>query len=240
MSSVGAVIENGQIVTSATQNSLSSQAAGSADSVNKDDFLQLLVAQMKYQDPLEPTENTEWVSQYAQFTQVEELQNMASSMSLSRASSLVGQTVIMNVEDAKGNTTEIQGNVDFVSYEGGKAYLSIGGELYKMDDLKTVVDTAYIAAMDKAKAFVDALDKLPEIPALSLQDYESVAAVAEQYDNLTDREKEFFGDDSEEIEKTLKSYVDRIGALIADAKAQAEAEAEAAGETTGTEESTEG
>ena len=64
-------IENGEIVSSATQDSLSKAKAGTA---NKDDFLQLLVAQMKYQDPMEPTENTEWVSQYAQFSQVEELQ----------------------------------------------------------------------------------------------------------------------------------------------------------------------
>ena len=44
-------IENGEIVTSATQDSLSKAKAGTA---NKDDFLQLLVAQMKYQDPMEP------------------------------------------------------------------------------------------------------------------------------------------------------------------------------------------
>ncbi len=226
MSNVGAVIKNGEIMTTATQDSLSSKAAGSNDSVNKDDFLQLLVAQMKYQDPMEPTDNTEWVSQYAQFTQVEELQNMAANMSLSRASSLVGQTVIMNVEDAKGNTTEIQGNVDYVSYEGGKAYLSIDGELYKMDDLKTVVDNAYITAMDNAAAFVKALDALPDIPELALSDYEAVSRVSSQYDSLSNREKEFLGDDLEEVEKTLKAYVDRMGGLIADAKAQAEAAAE--------------
>ena len=38
-------------------------------------FLQLLVAEMKYQDPLEPTTNTEYVSELASFTQVEATQN---------------------------------------------------------------------------------------------------------------------------------------------------------------------
>ena len=36
--------------------------------LGKEEFLQLLVTQMKYQDPLEPTDNTEYVSQLAQFS----------------------------------------------------------------------------------------------------------------------------------------------------------------------------
>ena len=202
-------IENGEIVSSATQDSLSKAKAGTA---NKDDFLQLLVAQMKYQDPMEPTENTEWVSQYAQFSQVEELQNMATSMSLQRASGLVGQTVIMNVEDAKGGVTEVQGNVDFVSYEGGNAYLSINGELYAMSDLKHVVDSKYIAAMDNAKGFIEALGKLPDINTLALQDKAQVEDVAAKYYNLSDWEKSLLG--SDEFKNKLENYVSRMIALV--------------------------
>ena len=44
--------------------------------LGKDDFLLLLVTQMKYQDPLEPTSNTEYVAQLAQFTELEYMQNM--------------------------------------------------------------------------------------------------------------------------------------------------------------------
>ncbi|MCR5509715.1 MAG: hypothetical protein K6F54_01975 [Lachnospiraceae bacterium] len=202
-------IENGEIVSSATQDSLSKAKAGTA---NKDDFLQLLVAQMKYQDPMEPTENTQWVSQYAQFSQVEELQNMATSMSLQRASGLVGQTVIMNVEDSKGEATEVEGNVDFVSYEGGNAYLSINGELYAMTDLKHVVDSKYIAAMDNAKGFIEALGKLPDINTLALQDKAQVEDVAAKYYNLSDWEKSLLG--SDEFKNKLENYVSRMIALV--------------------------
>ena len=202
-------IENGEIVSSATQDSLSKTKPGTA---NKDDFLQLLVAQMKYQDPMEPTENTEWVSQYAQFSQVEELQNMATSMSLQRASGLVGQTVIMNVENAKGEATEVEGNVDFVSYEGGNAYLSINGELYAMTDLKHVVDSKYIAAMENSKAFVEALGKLPDINVLALQDKAQVEDVAAKYYNLSDWEKSLLG--SDEFKNKLENYVSRMMALV--------------------------
>ncbi len=202
-------IENGEIVTSATQDSLSKSKPGTA---NKDDFLQLLVAQMKYQDPMEPTENTEWVSQYAQFSQVEELQNMAQSMSLSRASGLVGQTVIMSVENEKGEATEVEGNVDFVSYEGGNAFLSINGELYAMSDLKHVVDSKYLAAMENTKGFVEALGKLPDVNALTLGDKSQVEEVASKYYNLSDWEKSLLG--SDEFKAKLDTYISRMMALV--------------------------
>lgn len=209
--SVSAVIENGKVVTSASQNSLS-EAASSASSVNKEDFLQLLVAQMQYQDPLEPTENTEWVSQYAQFSQVEEMQNMATSMSLSRASALVGQTVIMDVTDGKGEATTIQGNVDYVSYEAGKAYLSINGGLYSLDDLSLVVDKNYLDGMKAATAFVEGLNKLPLLSVLTLSDREAVENVQKIYDGLSEYERGFL---DKEYTDALKQYTDRMNNLIA-------------------------
>lgn len=63
-------VKDGKIVDeTASQTSLSeSKKAGSLD---KEAFLQLLVAQMKYQDPLEPTSNTEYISQLATFSSLE-------------------------------------------------------------------------------------------------------------------------------------------------------------------------
>ncbi|MGJ7441878.1 flagellar hook assembly protein FlgD [Aquipuribacter sp. MA13-6] len=52
--------------------------AGS-DSLGKDAFLKLLVAQLRYQDPLNPAEGAEFIAQTAQFTQVEKLQEVADS-----------------------------------------------------------------------------------------------------------------------------------------------------------------
>lgn len=85
-----APVENGKIVETASQTSVKKSTKSSKSGMDKEAFLQLLVAQMKYQDPLEPTSNTEYISQYAQFSQVEQMQNMSSSMDLQRASALVG------------------------------------------------------------------------------------------------------------------------------------------------------
>jgi flagellar basal-body rod modification protein FlgD len=209
---LSALIKDGQVVESASQASLSKSQKSGGQDMDKDAFLQLLVAQMKYQDPMEPTENTEWVSQYAQFSQVEELQNMAQNMSLSRASGLVGQTVIMSVENDKGEATEVEGNVDFVSYEGGNAYLSINGELYAMSDLKHVVDSKYLAAMENTKGFVEALGKLPDVNVLTLGDKSQVEEVASKYYNLSDWEKSLLG--SDEFKARLDTYISRMMALV--------------------------
>jgi len=49
--------------------------------LGKDEFLQLLVTQLKYQDPLEPMDNTEYISQLAQFSTLEYMGNMNTTMS---------------------------------------------------------------------------------------------------------------------------------------------------------------
>ncbi len=48
--------------------------------LGKDDFLRLMVEQLKYQDPLNPMDSTQYVSQLAQFSSVEQLENMNKSL----------------------------------------------------------------------------------------------------------------------------------------------------------------
>jgi flagellar basal-body rod modification protein FlgD len=50
-----APVENGKIVETASQTSVKKSTKSSNSGMDKEAFLQLLVAQMKYQDPLEPT-----------------------------------------------------------------------------------------------------------------------------------------------------------------------------------------
>ncbi len=48
--------------------------------MDKDAFLQLLVTQLRYQDPLEPQDNSEFVAEMAQFSSLEQMNNVASSL----------------------------------------------------------------------------------------------------------------------------------------------------------------
>ena len=112
--------------------------------LGKDAFLQLLVTQMKNQDPLNPSSDTEFVAQLATFSQLEQLQNLSLASEKSQAFSLVGKDVIVQSEDSSGKKTEVTGMVDFISMSGSKIYLSIEGNLYNLDDLVSVIDYSYI------------------------------------------------------------------------------------------------
>ena len=100
------------------------------DQNNKDMFLQLLVAQMRFQDPNNPASTTEFMSQTATFTQVEKLEELASQnaelLSLQRslsAGALVGRTVSWT--DDSGSTQS--GTVDSVRFFGGEPVAVVDG-----------------------------------------------------------------------------------------------------------------
>lgn len=190
-------VEDGKIIESTAAASLASKNSVKKDNstLDKDAFLQLLVAQMKYQDPLEPTSNTEYISQYATFSELEQMQNMCASLELSRASGLVGQTVLLKVTDSTGNTTTVQGNVDYVVYENNKAYLSVNGELYSMDDLDTIADPVYLEAYALAAEWLNLYNKLPEVTSLTIDDRENVEKLQSMYDDMTDYQRKFLTDD---------------------------------------------
>lgn len=212
-------VEDGKFVNSNSAASLAGQSVKPSNSLDKDAFLQLLVAQMKYQDPLEPTSNTEYISQYATFSELEQMQNMSASMDLFRASSLVGETVLLKVRDSQGRATVVQGNVDYVVYENNKAYLSVNGDLYSMDDLDTVADPTYLDAYKLAADFLNILNKLPDIENLTIADREKVEKLSEMYEGMNDYQKDFLK--AEEVD-LMKKYVAKMKDLVAIAEADKE------------------
>jgi flagellar basal-body rod modification protein FlgD len=62
----------------------SGQAAAPAPAIDKNMFLELLVAQLQNQDPMNPTDGTQFVGQLAQFQQLEQSVNMGSDISAMR------------------------------------------------------------------------------------------------------------------------------------------------------------
>ncbi|PBP53655.1 flagellar hook assembly protein FlgD [Pseudomonas syringae] len=114
-------------VDSTTANSVSSTflntlqnptptATNSTGTLGKDSFLQLLVTQMKNQNPLDPQDNTQFVAQLAQFSSLEGMQNLTStvdtiassykSSQALQASSLVGRSVIIDASSTSVDTTK--------------------------------------------------------------------------------------------------------------------------------------
>ena len=224
VSASSATVKNGEIVTSASQDSLSKANEKSNSGMDKDAFLQLLVAQMKYQDPLEPTSNTEYISQYAQFSQVEALNNMSTTMELSRYSTYVGKEVILESTDGSGKSTQTRGFVDYVTFEEGKAYLSIEGNLYKASDIVSVISSEFSTAEDIAKEFAKTIKDLPTVDQISIENNgNTITNLLNLYNSLGDYEKSFL-DDDDVIKMNL--YVAKLNDLLIAAANAASKESE--------------
>ena len=208
-------VENGKVVdTSASATSSSKEKK--TNNLDKDDFLNLLVAQMKYQDPLEPQSNTEYVSQLATFTQVEATENMANTAENVQANNLIGKTVIMRpTNSVTGETSDVMGVVDYVMKEGSNVYLSVNGALYNLDDLYTVADTEYMDAVVIADDFEKTVSQMPDADHVSLADEAVFKHVREQYDKLTDYQKEYIGKYSKESLDKFTAAETALNALIA-------------------------
>lgn len=112
--------------------------------LGKDDFLLLLVTQMKYQDPLQPTDNTEYVAQLAQFSELEYMQNMMDITQHTSAFTLVGKYAYAESTSLTGTTQKEEGLVDFVTMKDGEAYVTINGVEFKYDDVIEVRDEMFV------------------------------------------------------------------------------------------------
>jgi flagellar basal-body rod modification protein FlgD len=126
----------GYVTPSTGTNNTSSIYTGSTKAVSKSDtlsdkdtFLKLLVAQLKYQDPSNPADSTQFLAQTAQFTQVEKLADIAQSITsmvsatqMQQASNLVGKTI--SYKDASG--AELSGVVTSATLGGSNSTLKVG------------------------------------------------------------------------------------------------------------------
>lgn len=105
-------MDTSSIQSLSTQTSTSSLTSTSQANLDKQDFLELLVAQLSHQDPLQPMDNTEFIAQLAQFSNLEQLMTVNSnletlqlsqlSISNNQVASLIGREV-----EANGNSLQL-------------------------------------------------------------------------------------------------------------------------------------
>ena len=207
---ITAIVENGKVLNTGTSsNTTEKKKDEKTNPVNEDMFLQLLVAEMKYQDPMEPTSNTEWISQYATFTQVQQQSDMQQSLKQMEANNLVGKQVIMkSVNSATGETKFVSGQVDYMYVENGEIYLSINDKLFDIKELDTVVDTEYMNAITLATTFGEMVKKLPLKENLAVADEKLLTAARESYNSMTTYQKNMVKKEDlsalETLEKRMK------------------------------------
>lgn len=127
------------VTTNYTSTAANTKTTGTSE-LGKDEFLQLLVTQLKYQDPLEPMDNTEYISQLAQFSTLEYMGNMNTTMSNSEALNLTGKYVTATVTDSTGSVSQVSGVVDSVKIKNGNAVIIVDDTEISLDDITEVTD----------------------------------------------------------------------------------------------------
>lgn len=191
----------------------SSEEEAIGSDLGYDQFLQLLCAEMQYQDPLEPTSNTEYVAQLATFSQLEATLSMQNTMTNSMANDLVGKQVILSVtSDNTGQTKTVTGTVDYVMYQNGETYLSVDDSLYPISTLDTVADPSYYEANQMAVTMHSMIDLLPDIENISLVYEGAISEIRDFYDGMTSYQQKFV---YESDLTTLETVEKRIAELKA-------------------------
>ncbi len=109
--------------------------------LDKDDFLQILITQLRHQDPTKPMEDREFIAQMAQFSSLEQMTNMSNqftelsaTLKGAQAMNLIGR----KVEILQGGTF-IQGSVEAVT-GGAFPQLLVNGAYYDYDDISKVTE----------------------------------------------------------------------------------------------------
>src|SRR6478609_7468475 len=115
--------------------------AAAGNGQDKTMFLNLLVAQLRYQDPMNPADSSEFLSQNAQFTALEKMQDVADqtaallqSQTAFGAAGMVGKTV--SYLDADG--TSVSGKVDSVSFDATGPSLVIGNATVSLAQVQSI------------------------------------------------------------------------------------------------------
>ncbi|HOB19089.1 MAG TPA: flagellar hook capping FlgD N-terminal domain-containing protein [Candidatus Atribacteria bacterium] len=127
------------------------QAATIADEVErtpknqlgKNDFMQILAAQIKYQNPLSGSDQTQNIAQLAQLSALEQMQNLNNTLlklllyqNVQYGSQLVGKHVVL-----RGPDRLIQGQVQKVNIQDGYVRILVNDVYYDLEQVAEIVNT---------------------------------------------------------------------------------------------------
>ncbi|MDP5273444.1 flagellar hook capping FlgD N-terminal domain-containing protein [Chengkuizengella axinellae] len=165
--------ENQNISTSEEQNDL-----------GKDEFLKLLVEQLKHQDPLEPLNDQEFIAQMATFSSLEQMMNISGEIQLLRqsigiTSDMVGKEITYSYFDTL--TLEVitkTGVVDAISIREGAQFAIVNEEEVPMDFIVEISNPDNIADSPNEEIGNDEVNETnEELEAETVDDQQSDGAL---------------------------------------------------------------
>lgn len=125
--------DNQNISTSEEQNNL-----------GKDEFLTLLIEQLKHQDPLEPLNDQEFIAQMAQFSSLEQLMNITDEIQLLRqsigiSSDMIGKEISYSYFDTLSlEVITKTGLVESINIREGEQFAIVAGEEVPLDFITSI------------------------------------------------------------------------------------------------------
>lgn len=115
------------------------EPVGLTSQLGRDQFMRLLVTQMRNQNPLDPIKDADFIAQLAQFSSLEGIEKLNANFSdmlalqrLTQGTNLLGHTVVYQRPNSPG--TE-RGSVDGISVQDGKIQLIVRGTFVPLDQV---------------------------------------------------------------------------------------------------------
>lgn len=156
MTTVSTEITNLQNQTAFTQSNTTDRKTSSKNDSSM--FLNLMLQQLKNQDPTQPTDNTEWLSQLAQYSSLEQMtqmntgltncmnyisamyKDMSMNAEITQTLSMVGKEVTITIPDENDSskTTEITGKVTEANFKDGTGKVKVNGEYYSISNITSI------------------------------------------------------------------------------------------------------
>lgn len=125
----------------ASQNAKLTEHGAYKQTLDKDDFLKILVTQLQNQDPTAPMEDREFIAQMAQFSSLEQMTNLSAGfgklagvLKSAEAVGVLGKTVEI-YDPIAGN---VSGTVDLVE-RGDYPLVRVNGDMYGFEQITSVV-----------------------------------------------------------------------------------------------------
>jgi flagellar basal-body rod modification protein FlgD len=120
--------------------------------LGKDQFLQILVTQLRNQDPMQPMQDKEFIAQMAQFSSLEQMMNMSKEMTSLRqsagmAAALIGKEVSW-VETKDTGVVNHSGTVDSIIWRDGKQFAKVNNVEVAMDNILSISEPAKVNAAE--------------------------------------------------------------------------------------------
>lgn len=125
--------------------------------VSVDDFLNLMIAQLKNQDPMNPMDDTQYVTQLAQFATMQQMQELAYYSRSNFVMSLVGKDVTVARNKIGGDIETFTGPVQKISLVNNEYLIYVDGKAFGLNQIMEIHPPTNNAGGDDEGGKVDGL-----------------------------------------------------------------------------------